>query len=677
MLLPVLFALFLLLFDHHAFCHPPSFYPAGNLMEVPSRQGTPILRLERAAGTEGSQSSLTNSPFPLEVRQEKAIDGFFDLSTLMMTDSTSLLAKSKTIIGVIDENDVLVRWEGVVDYVIEDAAPKVGDNMIDFWAKFDDILVMYKKFKKQCITAEDDIECTAERVISAGASNYHFYFRGSNKRITVLRIIELATYAKEQANIQKENEDLETFKNSIVSAMSHKHITPLSVLDASRGGIKEEMNHLRMALNVLYETIESFMQSQIALFQTEGDMALLQEVLKARNALQESNKRIDKFDKKFILHLRTIASQTSELRQTTLAMLAYSDICGNKFNIRMKDKLNLIDLCHEAHAVFSASAMSKGVEFETHMDAGQFNPYVQIDAERFKQALYALLYNSVQFSHENGQPIRFDFVMDEQNEICFTVRDYGCGISQANLPLVCKPFFAHNPMGDTKYDQSLGLGLFLARTFIEAMNGRLEIESEEGVSTRGRIILPFKHIATHRSQLHSLRPENTVQGQSMGKGPQIDPNRRRSHHQVAPSVASHDSSEVAPMYNTVIISEDNRVTGALLRKFITRLGYKAELYETGTLALKRLQQAPTTFFAACLDYNIPADVPLTGADIAIKMKIVAPMLPIIIITANLNPNIQQGIETAKVDQFMSKPFDQKRLTELLKTYYENIHVSHH
>lgn len=614
--------------------------------------------IERTATT--SQSSRVSSPFPIDVRSEIPVDGYFDLPNLLHQDGVSLLEKSKTVIGVIDQNHILVRWEGIVDYVIEDAAPKVGDNMIQFWAAYDDILSIYKALKTQCHRETENKECVAESTISAGTSYYHFYFRGSKSGTTIVRVIELSQYGKEQATIAKEKADLESFKNTIVSSISQNHFTPLMMLDTSSDEIQKEIRHLRTALNVHEETIETFLQSQINHLQNEGMVSQLHEVFKARNALQEINKRIDRFGKAFRSHLMTVTSQTSELRQKTLHMLAYSDVCSNKLDIRMRDKLNLLDLCEEAHRIFSSAALSKGVEFETFMSAGQFNPYVQIDAEKFKQALFAPLQNAVQYSHINGQPIRFEFNMNDNAEITFTIRDFGCGISSENIPLVCEAFYSHHPLRGN--EQSLGLGLFLAKTFIEAMDGKIYIESEEGVSTRITITIPLRHVATHQIHLRSTKvnehetPQNNIQ----------------KHQRHISSQYQKASSEPYQVYDTVLISEDNEIAGRALKRQIEKAGFKTELCKTGEAALERYKLQPSRFFLACLDYYTPPS-PLTGAEIGVLMREISAQFPIMIISANVNRSVRDDVTAKGIDLFMSKPYDRKKLAEVLQHFSEKAH----
>ena len=60
----------------------------------------------------------------------------------------------------------------------------------------------------------------------------------------------------------------------------------------------------------------------------------------------------------------------------------------------------------------------------------------------------------------------------------FTVRDTGRGMDDATLARAGEPFFTTKPAG-----AGFGLGLFLARTFVEQWGGRFSLESQPGLGT--------------------------------------------------------------------------------------------------------------------------------------------------------------------------------------------------
>jgi len=70
-------------------------------------------------------------------------------------------------------------------------------------------------------------------------------------------------------------------------------------------------------------------------------------------------------------------------------------------------------------------------------------------------------------------------------ELC--VYDNGCGISEASLPQVFKPFYS------TKIkNEGVGLGLFIAYNIVKDMKGEIFIESKEGEYTSVNVYLPIK-----------------------------------------------------------------------------------------------------------------------------------------------------------------------------------------
>ena len=68
-------------------------------------------------------------------------------------------------------------------------------------------------------------------------------------------------------------------------------------------------------------------------------------------------------------------------------------------------------------------------------------------------------------------------------ELCFS--DEGHGMSEQEVKRATEPFFTTKDSGDR-----MGLGLFLARTLVDSLGGRLSIESAPGQGTTIRVQLP-------------------------------------------------------------------------------------------------------------------------------------------------------------------------------------------
>ena len=69
-----------------------------------------------------------------------------------------------------------------------------------------------------------------------------------------------------------------------------------------------------------------------------------------------------------------------------------------------------------------------------------------------------------------------------------SVKDNGCGVTRE---FMTQSLF--QPFQTTKSD-GLGIGLFHTKMLVEAHQGRIEVESEEGVGTTFRVLLPSSPI---------------------------------------------------------------------------------------------------------------------------------------------------------------------------------------
>lgn len=83
------------------------------------------------------------------------------------------------------------------------------------------------------------------------------------------------------------------------------------------------------------------------------------------------------------------------------------------------------------------------------------------------------------------------------------VTDTGSGIAPEILPRIFDPFFTTKPVG-----QGTGLGLSICRQTVRALGGEIEVESEVGVGTTFRVLLPPAEAVTEPLRL-SRRARST------------------------------------------------------------------------------------------------------------------------------------------------------------------------
>lgn len=112
---------------------------------------------------------------------------------------------------------------------------------------------------------------------------------------------------------------------------------------------------------------------------------------------------------------------------------------------------------------------------------------VYVERPRIEQVLTSLLENAVKYS-PNDQDITVR-VGGGKRGVWVSVLDQGIGIPLAELPRLFTPFYRASN-ATSKNFAGLGLGLYLSRGIVEAHEGIIEVQSEEGQGTTFTVILP-------------------------------------------------------------------------------------------------------------------------------------------------------------------------------------------
>jgi signal transduction histidine kinase len=127
-------------------------------------------------------------------------------------------------------------------------------------------------------------------------------------------------------------------------------------------------------------------------------------------------------------------------------------------------------------------AGEKGIDFLSNIESSL--PPVSIDPARMTQIMDNLLGNALKFTPPGGR-ITVD-VVRLQKEVQISVADTGPGIPGDALPRIFEPYWQVQ-----KTRSGMGLGLFIARTLVQAHGGRMWVESTVGRGTTFHFTLPF------------------------------------------------------------------------------------------------------------------------------------------------------------------------------------------
>jgi signal transduction histidine kinase len=149
-----------------------------------------------------------------------------------------------------------------------------------------------------------------------------------------------------------------------------------------------------------------------------------------------------------------------------------------------EEKVDLRALCDEAADDVREIASAKSIELDlqVHVSVGA----IVGDRSRLRQSLDNILKNAVNYTPTGGRILLYGVGDSDAAEI--TISDNGAGISQPDQTRVFDRFY--RMVGAEGREEALGLGLPLAKQFIEAHGGTIRLQSELGEGTTVTISLP-------------------------------------------------------------------------------------------------------------------------------------------------------------------------------------------
>lgn len=109
--------------------------------------------------------------------------------------------------------------------------------------------------------------------------------------------------------------------------------------------------------------------------------------------------------------------------------------------------------------------------------------------KRLHQMIFNLLSNAVKYSMEGGHIE--SRVANEGEMVTFTVEDQGIGIAEKDLPLIFERFYRTDKSRNRKTGGS-GIGLAIVKAVVQAHQGSIKVESQEGHGSRFAVTLPKK-----------------------------------------------------------------------------------------------------------------------------------------------------------------------------------------
>jgi signal transduction histidine kinase len=197
-------------------------------------------------------------------------------------------------------------------------------------------------------------------------------------------------------------------------------------------------------------------------------------------------------------YLRDIATSGKHLLSLVNDILDLSKVEAGKMELQ-PSVFSIQDTVESGAMMIREKAVRRSIALTTEVDPA-ITP-VQADERKVKQVLFNLLSNAVKFTPEGGSiAVRAERL---NGEVYVSVRDTGPGIAFEDQTRIFEEFQQTATGAHT--EESTGLGLTLAKRFIELHGGRLWVESEIGKGSTFTFTLPTQPLIVISPESASVR----------------------------------------------------------------------------------------------------------------------------------------------------------------------------
>jgi PAS domain S-box-containing protein len=194
-----------------------------------------------------------------------------------------------------------------------------------------------------------------------------------------------------------------------------------------------------------------------------------------------------------IKYLNSIRASGKNLMMLINDLLDLSKIESGKMTLHYTffDIRRLLD---EIRNVFSLRVTIKGIGYIEKLNKN-FPAEIKFDEVRLRQILINLVGNAVKFTHQGEIRIIVKaLAIKKKSDQSFMnleikVKDTGIGIPESSFRLIFESFRQHSQLDSRKYEGT-GLGLAITKRLVEAMEGKIYLESEVGKGSIFKIVFP-------------------------------------------------------------------------------------------------------------------------------------------------------------------------------------------
>lgn len=183
--------------------------------------------------------------------------------------------------------------------------------------------------------------------------------------------------------------------------------------------------------------------------------------------------------------LLSVHRNAKELMELINNILDLSKIEAGKSELQ-REPVNLRSLLGETFENLKPLLQEKNID--VHWNLQEDLPVIQSDPLKVRQVILNLLSNAIKFTERGSIEIAAKNA-DDPPGIVVSIRDTGIGMREEDLPTIFDPF--RQVDGSlTRQAGGTGLGLAIVKNILEALQGRIQVQSRLGVGSTFTVFFP-------------------------------------------------------------------------------------------------------------------------------------------------------------------------------------------
>jgi len=312
-----------------------------------------------------------------------------------------------------------------------------------------------------------------------------------------------------------------------------------------------------------------------------------------------------------------------------------SKIESGLMEINIKD-MNIIEQMESIYTFFMPEAESKGLRITFENSANEKEIIIKTDREKFYAIMTNLIKNSIKYTHRGY--IKFGFIKKDEF-LEFFVKDSGIGILKDRQDAIFNRFVQAD-IEDKHAYQGAGLGLSIAKCYVEMLGGKIWVESNEIKGSKFSFTLPNNFGPNQYTNIDIDNPAIEIEKQKLNEDLKLK----------------------------ILIAEDDETSEMLTEKIIEKFSKNIIKVKTGVEAVNEIHKNK--------DINLVLmDIRMPKMDGYEATRLIREFNKDVIIIAQtaygLKGDREKAIE-AGCNDYISKPIVKKEFITLLKKYFNKI-----